>query len=56
MFTTTDIVMARDHAGTLSSEVTEIEDIGSSLVFYLEDLDSNLICIRQPKVDAPGRH
>ena len=49
MFTTSDIGAARKLASTLSDAVSEVQDIGSSLVFYLEDPDGNLLCIRQPK-------
>lgn len=49
MFVARDITVALDHARTLSSTVTDVQDIGSSLVFYLDDPDGNTICIRQPK-------
>ena len=50
MFTTPDLAAARELATSLSDEVTEVEDIGSSLIFFLDDPDGNRICIRQPKV------
>ena len=49
MFSTPDIHPAHAHALELSAETSAVEDIGSSLVFYLEDPDGNLICIRQLK-------
>jgi hypothetical protein len=33
----------------MSHSVSDEEDIGSSLVFYFEDPDGNLLCIRQSK-------
>lgn len=53
MFTAADIVDAHSHANPLSHAVTDFQDIGSSVVFCLEDPDGNLICIRQPKVTTP---
>lgn len=52
MFTTSDLPGAHDLALSLSDDVSEILDIGSSLIFYLQDPDGNLICIRQPKPTA----
>lgn len=49
MFEAVEIGSAHAHAIELSTETTAVEDIGSSLVFYLEDPDGNLICIRQAK-------
>lgn len=49
MFSTSNIQRAHDLAHELSEDVTDVQDIGGSLVFYLEDPDGNLICIRQPK-------
>jgi predicted enzyme related to lactoylglutathione lyase len=49
MFDATDLDAALAHARTLSSSVTEPEDIGSAIVFYLEDPDANLICIKVRK-------
>lgn len=49
MFDATDLDAAVARARTLSVSVTEPEDIGSAIVFYLEDPDSNLICIKVPK-------
>lgn len=49
MFATSDLAAALEHARTLSPTVTGPEDIGSAVVFYLEDPDRNLICIIQRK-------
>ncbi len=49
MFTTSDIRAAVEHVRSLGIEPGEVQDIGSSLVLYIEDPDGNLICIRQPK-------
>lgn len=49
MLKTDDLATARELALSLSENVTDVQDIGSSLVFYVEDPDGNLICIRQPK-------
>ena len=49
MFDTTDLDAAAAHARTLTETVTEPEDIGSAIVFYLEDPDGNLVCIKHPK-------
>lgn len=49
MLQSTDLLAAREIAETLSDNVTDIQDIGSSIVFYMDDPDGNLICIRQSK-------
>ncbi len=49
MFATDDLVLARQRARELSSTVSEPEDIGSAVVFYVEDPDGNLICIIERK-------
>lgn len=49
MFTTNDIAAAKSHVQRLGSNASDVQDIGSSLVFYVEDPDRNLICIRQAK-------
>ncbi len=49
MLNATDLDAALALARTLSSSVTDPEDIGSAVVFYLEDPDANLICIKVPK-------
>jgi catechol 2,3-dioxygenase-like lactoylglutathione lyase family enzyme len=49
MFTTSDIANARLHIQGVSHSVSDVKDIGSSLVIYFEDPDGNLLCIRQPK-------
>ncbi len=49
MFATNDIDAAVARAASLSSTVTTPEDIGSAVVFYVEDPDRNLICIIQRK-------
>lgn len=49
MFTTPDIATARELALAMARDVSDVQDIGSSLVFYLEDPDGNMLCIRQPK-------
>ena len=45
MFPATDLEAAHAHASQLSPKVSDPEDIGSAIVFYLEDPDGNLICI-----------
>ena len=45
MFPTDDLDAAQVHARRLSAKVSDPEDIGSAVVFYLEDPDGNLICI-----------
>lgn len=49
MFATDDLAAALVKAKSISATVTEPEDIGSALVFYVEDPDRNLICIIQRK-------
>jgi predicted enzyme related to lactoylglutathione lyase len=49
MFDTTDLDAALAHARSLSGTVTRPEDIGGAIVFYLEDPDGNLVCIKHPK-------
>ncbi len=49
MLDATDLDSALALARTLASSVTDPEDIGSALAFYLEDPDANLICIKVPK-------
>jgi catechol-2,3-dioxygenase len=45
MFPTGDLDAALVHARQLSAKVSDPEDIGSAIVFYLEDPDGNLMCI-----------
>lgn len=45
MFATSDLDAARARAASLSPNVSAPEDIGSAVVFYVEDPDQNLICI-----------
>jgi predicted enzyme related to lactoylglutathione lyase len=49
MFDATDLESALAQARTLSPSVTEPEDIGSAVVFYIEDPDANLICVKVRK-------
>jgi predicted enzyme related to lactoylglutathione lyase len=45
MFDTHDLDAALAHARAITGTVTEPEDIGSAIVFYIEDPDGNRICI-----------
>lgn len=45
MFPTDDLAAARAFALEHAEDVTEPEDIGSAVVFYLHDPDGNRICI-----------
>lgn len=50
MFATSDIDAAWNKAREFSeATTTNIQDIGGSFTFYVEDPDGNMICIRQAK-------
>jgi len=45
MFPTADLDAAISHSRALGTNVTDLEDIGSAIVFYLDDPDGNRICV-----------
>lgn len=49
MFATHDLAAAHELAQSLSDTVSDVQDIGSAVVFYVEDPDHNQICIIQRK-------